>query len=301
MLAGLLLAFGAAATTGVASVLQAVAARQAGRGRAGRAGRAGCAADAGQIGRLVVSPLYIGGTALDGLGFLCIVAALRWLPLFLVQCAAASSIGVTALVGRRVLATRMPRRDLVALLALGTGLVLLAAGAKPEAATAVDRSAQWLLVIAAAPVIAGGAALARVKGARAGGALAAAAGLAFAGTGVASRILSNAHSVGDVLDAPATYALAAFGVGGMVFFAASLQRVPVTIATAALFGVETIAASAVGLLILGDSTRHGFKALTAIGFVITLGCALALALSEADAERSGLVAGPATGLAGVDG
>jgi hypothetical protein len=265
MLVGLLLALGAALTTGVASVLQALAARRAHHH---------------QVSHLVVSPLYLGGTALDVLGFVCIVGALHWLPLFLVQCAAASSVGVTALVGRRVLATVLRRRDIVALLGLGAGLVLLAAGAKPEAATAIDRASQWWLVVASAPVIVGGLLMSRLKGTRAGGALATLAGLAFAGTGVASRILSNSHSVTSILDAPSTYALIIFGLGGMVFFAASLQRTRVTIATAALFGVETLAASAVGLAVLGDSTRAGFGIPTAVGFVITLGCAVALALTE---------------------
>src|SRR6185437_12846005 len=106
----------------VASVMQAVAARR----------RPGDNA----VG-LVLAPLYLGGSGLDVLGFACTVGALHWLPLFLVQCAAASSVGVTALVGRRVLGAVLHPRDLWALLRLGGGLVLLAAGARPEAATAV--------------------------------------------------------------------------------------------------------------------------------------------------------------------
>lgn len=282
MIVGLLLALGAALTTGVASVLQGLAARRA-------AGSASDSSTGGSVSRLVVSPLYLAGVALDGLGFVCIVVALHWLPLFLVQCAAASSVGVTALVGRRVLGTVLGRSSLVALCGLGLGLVLLASGAKAQEATAVARSAQWWLVIATAPVIVIGALVlrratdhsaSRSSGGRAGGVLAAISGLSFAGTGVASRILSDAHSVRSVLTAPAAYALAIFGVAGMSFFAAALQRTPVTIATAALFGVETLAASAVGLLALGDSTRPGFVVPSALGFVVTLASALFLALND---------------------
>ncbi len=269
MLVGLLLAFGAALTTGVASVLQAVAAR---RGE--------------NVARLVVSPLYLGGTGLDAVGFGCTVGALHWLPLFLVNCAAASSVGVTALVGRRVLGTVLHRRDMWALLGLGGGLVLLAAGAKPEAATALDQWGQWVLLLSAAPIAAGGLLLVRASGGRAGGVLAAVSGLAFAGTSVGSRVLSNAHSLRAVVTAPASYALVAFGIGGMMFFAAALQRTAVTVATAALFGVQTVAASAVGLTVLGDSTRADFEAPTAIGFVLALGGAVALALSESEPERA---------------
>jgi drug/metabolite transporter (DMT)-like permease len=285
MLFGLLLAFGAAVATGLASVLQALAVRRA---------------RDNHVTHLVVSPLYLGGTALDAVGFVCMLAALHWLPLFLVQCAAAASVGVTAIAGRRVLNSALRRRDLIALSGLGAGLVLLASGAKPAAASAVSRPSQLWLCIAAAVVLPVGFVLGRRHSRRAGGLLATVAGLAFAGTGIASRILSNSHSVTDVVDSPATYGLMAFGLGGMVFFAQSLQRTPVTIATAALFGVETIAASAVGLLLLGDSTRHGFAAPTALGFAVTLGCALALALSvtaqPAGTSHSGALAGdPAVG------
>jgi len=278
VIAGLLLALGAALTTGIASVLQGLAARRANAASLDES-------PTESVGRLVLSPLYLSGIALDALGFGCTVVALHWLPLFFVQCAAASSVGVTALVGRRVLGTVLGRPSVVALSTLGFGLVLLASGAKAEEATALARSAQWWLVIATGPVVvAGGIALQRaVRGsgsAHAGGMLAAIAGVSFAGTGVASRVLSDAHSVRAVLIAPASYALAIFGVAGMAFFAAALQRTPVTIATAALFGVETLAASAVGLLALGDSTRDGFVIPSALGFVITLGSALFLALND---------------------
>jgi len=272
LLVGLLLALGAAATTGSASVLQAVSA-----GRHEQGGVAG----------LIVSPLYLAGTGLDFVGFLCMVGSLHWLPLFLVQCAAAASVGVTALVGRRVLGTVLRQRDLLSLVGLGAGLAMLASGAKAEHATAVDRVTQWLLLVAAGPVLAVGAVLLGARRVHVGAALATVAGLAFAGTGIASRMLSNAHSVAAVLTTPATYALIAFGIGGMVFFAASLQRTHVTIATAALFAVQTLAASTVGLLVLGDATRSGFEAVTAVGFAVTLGCAITLCLSESeDAARS---------------
>jgi hypothetical protein len=93
-------------------------------------------------------------------------------------------------------------------------------------------------------------------------------------------VLSDAGSVHDVVTAPASYALVVFGATGMVLFAAALQQTAVTTATAALFGIETLTASAVGLLVLGDSTRKGWGPPTVVGFIATLGCALALALSD---------------------
>jgi hypothetical protein len=269
---GLIFALAAACATGSGSVVQALAARRA-------AAHAGGTGGARELGRLVVSPLYLSGVSLDGLGFVGIVAALHWLPLFMVQCAGASSVGVTALIGRRVLRTTLGRRQLVALGGLGVGLVLLAAGAKPQAATALARSDQWWFVVLTVPVIVAGLLASRGSSARAGGMLAAIAGLAFAGTGIAARVLSAARSWPVVFRSPVTYALVVFGIVGMLFFAAALQRAAVTIATAASFGIETLTGSAVGLLLLGDSTRPGFAASTAAGFVITLTSAVVLALS----------------------
>ena len=268
MIIGLLFALGAAVATGVASVLQALAARKA------------PASDGGSVSRLVVSPLYLSGMSFDALGFGCLVIALHWLPVFLVQCASASSVGVTAIIGRRVLGTVLGRQQLTALAGLGAGLILLAAGAKAETATGIARSAQWWFVIGVLPVIVIGVIVMQRAGDRAGGLLAAISGLVFADTGVSSRVLSDARSVHDVVIAPATYALVISGIAGTAFFAAALQRTVVTTATAALFGVDTLAASAVGLLALGDTTRHGFVVPSSVGFVLTLACALLLALAE---------------------
>ncbi len=263
---GLLLAFGAAFTTGIASVLQALAAQKT--------------SEPEHVGRLFVSPLYLAGIALDTVGFACMVTALHWLPLFLVQCAATTSVGVTAIFGHFWLRTRLLRWQLYTLIGLGAGLALMAAGARAHTAQQLARNDQWWLVAAAVAVGFLGLAISRSGKQRAGGLVAAAAGLAFAGTGVASRVLSDAGSVHAVITAPASYALVIYGIVGMVLFATSLQKTAVTTATAALFGIETLTASAVGLLVLGDATRRGWVAPTAVGFVVTLVCALALALTS---------------------
>jgi drug/metabolite transporter (DMT)-like permease len=270
MAIGLLLAFGTALATGVASVLQALAARA----RALKSDQT-----AADLHRLFLSPTYLAGTALDVVGFGCFVTALHWLPLFLVQCAATASVGVTAVLGRFWLGTRLHRWQLVTLLGLAVGLVLLAAGARAHAAAPMDHRDQWWLVVGAVGAALIGVVVGRGTGSRSGGAMAAVAGLAFAGTGVASRALSTVGSVHDVVAAPASYSLLVFGATGMVLFAGSLQKSAVTTATAALFGIETLAASAVGLAVLGDATRRGWAPPTALGFVVTLSCAVALALS----------------------
>ena len=89
VLTGLLGAFAAAVLYGAATVLQAAGVRSL------RLVPAGAPLPA----RLWAGRLYAVGLALDGLGFLASIAALRTLPLFVVQSAIASSVAVTARAG----------------------------------------------------------------------------------------------------------------------------------------------------------------------------------------------------------
>ena len=100
MLTGLLGAFAAAILYGAATVLQAAGVRSL------RLVPAGASLPA----RLWAGRLYAVGLALDGLGFLASIAALRTLPLFVVQSAIASSVAVTALLAVAFLGARLERR-----------------------------------------------------------------------------------------------------------------------------------------------------------------------------------------------
>ena len=111
-------AFGAALLYGVGTVLQAVGLRRSARSTATTAWA-----------RALAAWPYLLGLALDGLGFLASVAALRSLPLFVVESAVASSVAVTAVLSRVFLAGRLERSALIALVMVGVGLLALAAGA----------------------------------------------------------------------------------------------------------------------------------------------------------------------------
>ena len=103
MLLGLLGAFGAAVLYGAGTVLQAAGVR----GSAGRP--AGAPGSTG----LRSAGLYGAGLLLDALGFLASLAALRTLPLFVVQSAIASSVAVTAVLAAVFLGSRLERSDIV--------------------------------------------------------------------------------------------------------------------------------------------------------------------------------------------
>ena len=269
MLFGLLGALAAALCYGSATVLQAVGVRRLAASPAG----------APLLRRGWEGRLYAVGLALDGVGFLASLVALRTLPLFVVQSAVASSVGVTAVLAVLLLGARLSRREVVALVVVGLGLVALAVGAGREHVTSLPASWAWVVLALAVPVGLAAAVAVRLPRTSRWSAplLAVAAGLGFGGVGVAARVIEVPdpwwHLVGD----PLAWALAAYGVLAMACYAFALERGSATTTAAVTFGVETVVPAAIGLLWLGDSVRSGFGPLAAVGFVATLGGCLALA------------------------
>ena len=101
------------------------------------------------------------------------------------------------------------------------------------------------------------------------------AGFLFGLFGISVRVIPSVDPAKLVTD-PATYAAVMASVTGFAFFAAALQRGSVTAATAALVVGETTVPALVGLIALGDSTRHGFAPVGVAGFLLAVGGALAL-------------------------
>jgi hypothetical protein len=263
---GLVCALIAACAYGVASVMQAVAARAAGDSTAG--------VDPRLLVRVLGQWRYVLGLALDFLGFLAQLAALRVLPLFVVQAALAASLAVTA-VATRTLGVLLGRREWIAVTAVCAGLALLGASAEAEGSTPASAGFHLALPIFAAVLGLAGMAAGRTTDRVRTPALGLVAGLCFGVVAIAGRVVDTA-GVPAVLTDPAAYAVPLAGVLAMLFFATALQRGGVTAATAMMVIGETVAPSAIGVLVLGDETRPGFAVLAAAGFVLAVGAALAL-------------------------
>jgi hypothetical protein len=275
MLPGLLAAVGTALCYGVSSVLQAQASREA-------APVDGL--DVRLLARLFGSWRYVVGIALDLIGFVLGLAAVRSLPLFVVQSVVASFLAVTAVFGAMFLAMPLSRADRVGLVVVVSGLALLGSSAAEDASDPVSDAVPWgvlvvvvLLGLLAVPV-------ARIAGARGASALGALAGLEFGATAVAARILPGDLSLdhlgselGTLLANPATYALVLAGVLAMLAYSIALQRGSVTQATAPLVVGETVAPALVGILLLGDRPRAGWEWVAVLGFLLAVGGALSLA------------------------
>jgi drug/metabolite transporter (DMT)-like permease len=256
-------AFAAAVLYGVATVLQAVGLRRLAQATAPT-----------WRGRISTGWLYGVGLALDGAGFLASVAALRSLPLFVVESAVASSVAVTAILSGVFLGGRLDRASVLALVVVGIGLVALAVCAVEGPAKALSTSTGVLILVLAAPVAVLGVIGFNMSPQYGVPVLAVVAGLGFGGAGVAARTLTLDRGI---LGEPLAWALIVYGVIALAAFGVALQRGSVTMVAAVTFGIETVVPAAVGLLWLGDRVRPGFGWVTALGFVLTLGGSVRLA------------------------
>jgi drug/metabolite transporter (DMT)-like permease len=267
MVLGMTCALLAALGYGCASVLQSIAANRA---------ESGPGLDPRLLVRLARSTPYISGLALDLAAFLASLLALRTLPLFLVQSAVASSIGVTAVLAAAI-GARLHRREIASLVVIGIGLVSLAFSAQPEQGTPLTLAIRWGLLSCVIVLGGAGVLVARGSGRVSGQALAVLAGLAFTVVAVAARSLTVPSPLWHLGADPGLWAILALGVLGMLLFTTALQRGSVTSVTALTFAVETIVPAGIGLTFLGDSARPGFAPVAAVGFVLTIAGTLALA------------------------
>ncbi|MFC9928519.1 DMT family transporter [Streptomyces sp. NPDC127190] len=260
-------ALGAAVCFGTATVLQAVAARTAGTGEGG---------EAALLLRAMRQWRYIVGLALDGIGFLFQIAALRSLPIYAVGAALASSLAVTAVVAARLLKVRLSGTEWGAVGVVCAGLAMLGLASGPEG----DRAGSDTLRYAMLAVAAGMLLLAFAGGRLSGGAralvLGLGAGFGFGVVEVSVRLIDSLRPA-DLFTNPAAYALVIGGGAAFMLLTSALQRGSVTTATAGLVIGETLGPAAVGVVWLGDRTREGLAWLAVLGFAVAVVGALALA------------------------
>jgi hypothetical protein len=107
-------------------------------------------------------------------------------------------------------------------------------------------------------------------------ALGAIAGLGYSVLAVSARILPGFAPL-QLVRSPAAYTLAAAGIVSFLLYATALEGGSVTTATAAVVLAETMPPALVGVIFLGDTTRHGLAPVAVLGFILAVICALALA------------------------
>jgi drug/metabolite transporter (DMT)-like permease len=277
MLESLAAALVSAFCYGIAAVMQAIAVRSASRRPAAVAdGQAGSGVDPGLVMRMLRQGPFIASLGIDLLGFLAQLVALARLPLFAVQAIIAANLAVTAVFAAWLMRVRLSVREWLAVAGVVAGVGLLGSSAGAEGATHVGFGVKLGLIVAVAAVAVAGLAAARLRGRYRTPALGASAGLGYAVLAVSARVLPGFSPAMLVRD-PATYTLAAAGIVSFMLYATALEGGSVTVATAAVVLAETTPPAIVGVLFLGDSTRHGLQGVAVLGFVLAVVCAVALA------------------------
>jgi drug/metabolite transporter (DMT)-like permease len=179
--------------------------------------------------------------------------------------------------GAVVLKMPLRRADKIGVLVVITGLVLVGLSAAEGAPGEVGPAVSWGVLAAAAALAVAAFPLGRLGGTAGAVALGAVAGLGFGVVAVAARILPNPLTVGGLVSDPAMYALVLGGAVALLTYSTALQRGSVTLATAPLVVLETVAPAAVGLLLLGDQPRPGWGWVATLGFLVAVAGAVSLA------------------------
>ena len=288
MLASLVAALVSAFCYGVAAVMQAMAIRSASRrpARIRDGSPAAGRVDPGLLVRLLRQWRFLASLAIDIIGFLAQLVALRRLPLFAVQAVIASNLAVTALFAAWLMRVRLSLREWLAVTGVIVRVGLLGTSAGARGAPDVDPPFQIGLMVTVAAVVLAGLAAAKLPNPARTPVLGACAGLGFAVLAVSARILPG-FAPHQLVHSPATYTLAAAGIVSFMLYATALEGGSVTVATAAVVLVETVPPAVVGVMFLGDTTRRGLAGLAVSGFILAVASAVALARFGEAGEQAG--------------
>ena len=285
MLASLTAALVAALFYGIASVMQSVAAHEASNRKPQVADAGGV--DPGLLPRMLRQWRFVVSLCLDALGFVAQLIALQRLPLFAVQAIVAANLAVTAVVASLVIKVRLSWREWLAVTGVVAGVGLLGSSAGPEGASQAGVMFKLALIVAIAALGLIGLAAARLRDPARTLALGLVAGFGYGVIGIAARVLNGFEPL-TLLRDPAAYAVAAAGIVSFVFYATALEGGSVTVATAAVVLAETLPPAIIGVIFLGDTTRHGLAPVAVIGFAVAVASALALArFGEAGQDPGG--------------
>ncbi|MEU4251437.1 hypothetical protein AB0F15_28885 [Amycolatopsis sp. NPDC026612] len=251
----------------VGIVAQSVAARRAGN-------RPGTGL--GLLARLAADRLYLLGFAGQVGGFALAFFARASLPLYLVQTASSSAIGLATAFGVVALGWRIRAAEAMTLVLLACGLVVLAGSSSASVATDLPPAGVAALALV---VLATG--LAMVPAGRAGTFLPAAvlSGVAFAVVAVASRTLAHL----DLLALPGnplTWLMVAAAVLGQASMATALQCGPAAAVVAAADATTIVLASVTGIAVLGDHVDGGHGPWVASGLAVVVGGVLLLGVQS---------------------
>jgi hypothetical protein len=280
VMAALLACFG----YGTASVLQAYGARRSAAAEAANGTAASVTATGAPTLQATIAaaltPAFICGLLLDGVGFVGSVVSARLIPLFLSQTIMSANLVVTAVLGVVVLGVRLHTRDWMAIVAVVLSLCVLGATAGHTGEGTSVPAVHWGVLIASVVLLVGGLGAIRLLGARAAIPAGLVAGLLFGAMAIAVRVVDGVDPfrLDVVLADPASWTIVVAGVGGFYLFTVALQIGSVNGAAAALVAGETVVPGIAGVVLLGDTTAPGLGWLMVVAFIGAVAGAVAVAI-----------------------
>jgi drug/metabolite transporter (DMT)-like permease len=230
--------------------------------------------------RLARSPRWLVGTALTVVGWGLHASAFRLAPVTIVQPALAFTLVVVLLGSRRVLGEPVGAREVAAVAGLVVGLVLLIAAAPPRSAHHTHGARLLIPLVALAVLAVAPLWLSTAKGSRpllAAGT----AGVAFALSGIATKLLTDALSVsgGTLAIAWIGLVVAAALLGGIAEMS-SLQVGRASRVIPITFAFEITLPVALAPLLFGEQWRT-LETVRIVTLVVALTAVLASALTLA--------------------
>src|SRR5580693_4806536 len=255
--------------------MQAVAVREASNRSQAQASAGGV--DASLVPRMLHQWRFVASVVIDLLGFIAQLVALRRLPLFAVQAMVAANLAVIAVLATVMIGATLSLREWLAVIGVVAGVGLLGSSAGAEGASHAGVAFKIAVIAVTAVIGFVGLLAARLLRDQSRTlVLGTIAGFGFGAVGIAARVL-NGFAPLTLLRDPAAYAVVAAGIVSFVFYATALEGGSVTVATSAVVLAETLPPAVVGVLFLGDTTRHGLAPVAVIGFALAVASAVMLA------------------------
>jgi drug/metabolite transporter (DMT)-like permease len=282
----------AALCFGLGTVLEATAARRS---------EASTGIDPKLLVGLLRQPAFLGSMTATVFGVGASYVAYRDLPIFVVQAALASAVGIATVISAFAHDEPITGQVRLGIGAIIGGIALLAVSSGEQSAP--DPSLGFRIGLLAAAVAFVGVAL--VVGRRPGGSsvdvalLGVTAGLLFGASNVGLRVMRGFAPL-DLLGDPAAWATGLGGVGGILVLATALQRGSVALAAGSVTTSETVVPALIGILLLDERPRPGWALPAALGFVVAVAGAVVLSREaeihgDAEPVASGVEARPEPG------
>ena len=259
MIIGLGAALAAAVLFGVGAVVQAVAVRRHG----------------------LFSPMVAVVVALYLVGWVLHVVAIAYVPLYVAQVGTAVSLAITALVAAWVVGEPLSRLHWWAIVAQVGGLAILALSAGDVGHHDVDPIHAIVLYAGLVVLLAAGIVAVRRTGG--GIALGVLAGLAYAGSPIASRPL--AEPTPDLATGATLLVIGLYGLLGFWLYSVAMNRISVTAATAPVILLQTLVPALVGILVFSDEVRVGWWPAAVLGLLVSTTGALVLCGADGRLEH----------------